>query len=117
MGLNRRQVIGGSGARRGAIEADARLGRLPRRPAAGPRRDRRHHGSESDVHRRRLSLFLDDRPQHPNTSSARVATEFVATSITSDPLPYDLIAGVLPENPHVKYFDTQAGAEVLRGDL
>jgi alkaline phosphatase D len=42
-----------------------------------------------------------------NPSSATVATEFVGTSITSDPPPYELIAAVLPENPHVKYFESR----------
>ena len=40
-------------------------------------------------------------------SSPTVATEFVGTSITSDPPPYDAIAQVLPENPHVKYFESR----------
>jgi alkaline phosphatase D len=40
-------------------------------------------------------------------SSATVATEFVGTSVTSDPPPYDLIAAVLPDNPHVKYFESR----------
>jgi alkaline phosphatase D len=40
-------------------------------------------------------------------SSATVATEFVGTSITSDPPPHDLIAAVLPENPHVRYFESR----------
>ena len=38
---------------------------------------------------------------------ATVATEFVGTSITSDPPPYDALAQVLPENPHVKYFESR----------
>lgn len=42
-----------------------------------------------------------------NPSSATVATEFVGTSISSDPPPYELIAAVLPENPHVKYFESR----------
>jgi alkaline phosphatase D len=41
-----------------------------------------------------------------NPSSATVATEFVGTSITSDPPPYDAIAQVLPE-PHVRYFESR----------
>jgi alkaline phosphatase D len=40
-------------------------------------------------------------------SSATLATEFVGTSVTSDPPPYELIARTLPENPHVKYFESR----------
>jgi alkaline phosphatase D len=39
--------------------------------------------------------------------SATVATEFVGTSITSNPPPRDLILEALPENPHVRYFESQ----------
>ena len=42
-----------------------------------------------------------------NPRSATVATEFVGTSITSDPPPHDLIAELLPENPHVRYFESR----------
>jgi alkaline phosphatase D len=40
-----------------------------------------------------------------NPSSATVATEFVTTSITSDPPPYQLFQQVYPDNPHVRYFE------------
>ena len=39
--------------------------------------------------------------------SPTLATEFVGTSITSDPPPYGLIAELLPENPHVRYFESR----------
>jgi alkaline phosphatase D len=39
-------------------------------------------------------------------ASATVATEFVGTSITSDPPPRDLISEALTENPHVRYFES-----------
>jgi alkaline phosphatase D len=42
-----------------------------------------------------------------NPRSPTVATEFVGTSITSDPPPHDLIAELLPENPHVRYFESR----------
>ena len=42
-----------------------------------------------------------------NPESATVATEFVGTSITSDPPPRDLILEALPENPHVRYFESR----------
>jgi alkaline phosphatase D len=41
-----------------------------------------------------------------NPRSATVATEFVGTSITSDPPPHGLIAQLLPENPHVRFFES-----------
>ena len=40
-------------------------------------------------------------------ASPTLATEFVGTSITSDPPPHDLIAAVLPDNPHVRYFESR----------
>jgi len=42
-----------------------------------------------------------------NPRSPTLATEFVGTSITSDPPPHDLIAELLPENPHVRYFESR----------
>jgi alkaline phosphatase D len=42
-----------------------------------------------------------------NPSSRTVATEFVGTSVTSDPPNYEEIARVLPENPHVRYFESR----------
>jgi len=45
--------------------------------------------------------------------SATVATEFVGTSITSDPPPHGLIAELLPENPHVRYFESRHRGYVL----
>jgi alkaline phosphatase D len=40
-----------------------------------------------------------------NPSSPTIATEFVGTSITSDPAPRELFDPPLPENPHVRYFE------------
>ena len=39
--------------------------------------------------------------------SATVATEFVGTSITSDGPTYDRIVRLLPDNPHVRFFDSR----------
>lgn len=36
-----------------------------------------------------------------------VATEFVGTSVTSDGPPFELFNGVLPLNPHVRFFDSR----------
>ena len=43
-----------------------------------------------------------DRPESPT-----VATEFVGTSITSAGVPYERFAAFLPENPHVKLFESR----------
>ncbi|HEU0058824.1 MAG TPA: alkaline phosphatase D family protein [Hyphomicrobiaceae bacterium] len=57
-----------------------------------------------DIH----SFWTTDLKQDFNQErSPTVATEFVGTSITSDPPPYELIAGLLPENPHVRYFESR----------
>jgi alkaline phosphatase D len=40
-------------------------------------------------------------------ASPTVATEFVGTSITSDPSPYETFSRLLPENPHVRYFESR----------
>jgi len=57
-----------------------------------------------DIH----SFWVTDlKSDFGNPSSLSVATEFVGTSITSDPPPYELIMGVLPENPHVQYFESR----------
>ena len=43
-----------------------------------------------------------------NPNSETVATEFVGGSITSDAPPYETFAKFLPQNPHVKYFESRA---------
>ena len=48
-----------------------------------------------------LHLDFDD----PN--SPVVATEFVGTSITSDGPPYDMFTGFLPDNPHIRFFESR----------
>ena len=57
-----------------------------------------------DIH----SFWATDLKQDFNNPlSATLATEFVGTSITSDPPPHGLIAELLPENPHVRYFESR----------
>ena len=57
-----------------------------------------------DIH----SFWATDLKADFNTAgSPTLATEFVGTSITSDPPPYGLIAELLPENPHVRYFESR----------
>src|SRR5262249_17934197 len=48
-----------------------------------------------------LKLDFDD-PQ-----SRTVATEFVGTSISARPPPHELLARALPDNPHVRYFESR----------
>jgi alkaline phosphatase D len=40
-------------------------------------------------------------------NSPVVATELVGTSISSQSPPYQLIADVLPDNPHVRFFESR----------
>ncbi len=57
-----------------------------------------------DIH----SFFANDlRVNFDDPSSPVVATEFVGTSISSYPAPYDLIAQTLSENPHVHFFESR----------
>jgi alkaline phosphatase D len=42
-----------------------------------------------------------------NPSSATIATEFVGTSVTSGGPPYELLAQALPDNPHVRFFESR----------
>lgn len=44
---------------------------------------------------------------------APVATEFVGTSITSAGVPYETFARFLPENPHIKYFESRERGYVM----
>jgi alkaline phosphatase D len=43
----------------------------------------------------------------PAGGRAPVATEFTGSSISSNPPPHERFAAVLPENPHVKFFDAR----------
>jgi alkaline phosphatase D len=57
-----------------------------------------------DIH----SFFANDlRVDFDDPNSPVVATEFVGTSVTSVGPPYDLIAAVLPDNPHVCFFESR----------
>ncbi|MBD2777539.1 alkaline phosphatase D family protein [Iningainema tapete] len=42
-----------------------------------------------------------------NPASPVVASEFVGTSISSTGVPYDTFASYLPENPHIKFFESR----------
>jgi alkaline phosphatase D len=57
-----------------------------------------------DIH----SFFANDlRLDFDDPKSPVVATEFVGTSITSDGPPYDRFAAALPDNPHVRFFESR----------
>jgi alkaline phosphatase D len=43
----------------------------------------------------------------PQGGPAPVATEFIGSSISSNPPSHERFAAVLPENPHVKFFDAR----------
>jgi len=63
-----------------------------------------------DIH----SFFANDlKLDFDDQSSPIVATEFVGTSISSYGPPYDPIARVLPDNPHVHFFDSRRRGYVL----
>ena len=48
-----------------------------------------------------LKLDFDD------PSSSTIATEFVGTSVSARPAPYEAFAPFLPANPHVKFFESR----------
>jgi alkaline phosphatase D len=48
-----------------------------------------------------LKLDFDD------AASPVVATEFVGTSVSAHPPPYDMFVKFLPDNPHVRYFESR----------
>ena len=56
-----------------------------------------------DIH----SYWVTDLKVEFREDAPAVATEFVGTSLTSSGLPYDTFARMLPENPHVRFFDSR----------
>ena len=63
-----------------------------------------------DIH----SFWVADLKQDfGDPTSPTVATEFVGTSVTSEGVPYDVFNGFLPENPHIKFFDSRERGYVL----
>ena len=57
-----------------------------------------------DIH----SFFANDlRVDFDDPKSPVVATRFVGTSVSSIGPPYDLIAAVLPDNPHIRFFESR----------
>lgn len=75
-----------------------------------------------DIH----SFWVNDvKEDFRNPNSATIATELVGTSISSAGVPYDMFAKMLPDNPHIKFFDSRkrgyilcdAGRRALTADL
>lgn len=57
-----------------------------------------------DVH----AYFVADlKADFEDAKSATVATKFVGTSITSEWPPYDRFSALLPDNPHIRFFDSR----------
>ncbi len=57
-----------------------------------------------DIH----SYWVTDlKPNFRDPNSPVVASEFVGTSITSSGVPYESFAALLPENPHIKFFESR----------
>jgi alkaline phosphatase D len=57
-----------------------------------------------DIH----AFFANDlRLDFDDPNSPVVATEFVGSSITSDGPSYDMFSGFLPDNPHIRFFDSR----------
>ncbi len=57
-----------------------------------------------DIH----SFFANDlRVDFDNPESPVVATEFVGTSVTSLGPPYERIVAALPDNPHIRFFESR----------
>ena len=46
-------------------------------------------------------------------ASATVASEIVGTSLSSAGPPYELFAAMLPDNPHVKFFESRKRGYVM----
>jgi alkaline phosphatase D len=57
-----------------------------------------------DIH----AFFANDlRLDFDDQKSPVVATEFVGTSITSDAAPYEMFSAFLPDNPHIRFFESR----------
>jgi alkaline phosphatase D len=57
-----------------------------------------------DIH----SFWVTDlKTDFRDAAAPPVATEFVGTSVTSLGVPYDTFAATLPENPHVRFFESR----------
>ena len=63
-----------------------------------------------DVH----SFWVTDlKADFADAASPVVAAEFVGTSVTSGGISYDQVARILPENPHVRFFESRERGYIL----
>ena len=63
-----------------------------------------------DIH----SFWVSDlKRDFRDPASPTVATEFVGTSVTSEGVPYEEFSGFLPENPHIRFFESRERGYVL----
>ncbi len=56
-----------------------------------------------DIH----SYWVTNLQVEPREGAPVIASEFVGTSMTSPGIPYDAFARLLPENPHVRFFESR----------
>jgi alkaline phosphatase D len=57
-----------------------------------------------DIH----SFWVSDlKLDYQDPSSPVIASEFVGTSVSSDGISYDLVQAFLPQNPHIKFFESR----------
>jgi alkaline phosphatase D len=63
-----------------------------------------------DIH----SFWVSDlKRDFRDPASPTVATEVVGTSVTSEGVPYERFSGFLPENPHIRFFESRERGYVL----
>jgi alkaline phosphatase D len=63
-----------------------------------------------DIH----SFWVSDlKRDSRDPASPTVATEFVGTSVTSEGVPFDRFNAFVPENPHIRSFESRARGYVL----
>jgi hypothetical protein len=88
---------------------DGWLGRVCGCAGPNPVAPRRAQGGEPRGDWRGHPLVLGHGPEDrlPRSASPTVATEFVGTSVTSLGVPYESFAAVLPDNPHVRVFESR----------
>jgi alkaline phosphatase D len=62
-----------------------------------------------------IHSFLGDhlKQDFGDPNAPTVATEFVGTSVTSKGVSYDIFNGFLPENPHIRFFESRERGYVL----
>jgi alkaline phosphatase D len=59
------------------------------------------------------SAVADLKRDFNDRTSPTVATEFVGTPVTSEGVPFDIFSRFLPENPHIRFFESRERGYVL----